>query len=101
MFYSYLSKLLRIRRPGFFSYLNRAGRLCVDVLCDNFGYEKHKIEANYHLGDDLGLGSLERVEFIFEIEKNMNSAIPDSVVGELDTVRKTAEYIGPHLKTGN
>lgn len=56
------------------------------------GYEAQEVEAT-HSAEDLGLGSLERIEIAVRIEEAFGVRLDDRHVAELSTVGELSEYV--------
>lgn len=54
-------------------------------------HERHSYENDY------GMDSLDIVEMIMDIEREYGISIPDDVVGRMDTVARTIDYLHQQL----
>ena len=48
---------------------------------------------NAHLTNQLGMDSLDTVEFIMEIEKEFSLSIPDAIAEKITTPKKMVDYL--------
>lgn len=50
----------------------------INYLCEKYLFEPHEINENSKLEDDLALDSLDKVEFVMEMEKEFDLFISDT-----------------------
>jgi long-chain acyl-CoA synthetase len=63
------------------------------VLRDASNNKRERILPNDNLELDLGLDSMERVELLVALERELNSHVPDSIVSEVYTVRELVDAV--------
>ncbi|ABF41859.1 AMP-dependent synthetase and ligase [Candidatus Koribacter versatilis Ellin345] len=61
---------------------------------------KAELQPSDNLELDLGLDSMERVEMLVEIEQALGADVPDSVSGEIYSVRELVDAVLAHRGTG-
>ncbi len=67
-------------------------RFC-SSLADNLGVAADQITFETLLFDDLGIDSLDRVEFVMELEEEFEFNIPDEVAENFRTVGDVIEHL--------
>lgn len=60
-------------------------------------YADQEVFNNYYLKEDLGLGSLEKIELITDLELEFNKTVPDDVIEDIETVQDVIDLIGEYL----
>jgi long-chain acyl-CoA synthetase len=63
------------------------------VLRDASNNKRERIFPSDNLELDLGLDSMERVELLVALERELNSHVPDSIVSEVYTVRELVDAV--------
>ena len=63
------------------------------VLRDASNNKRERILPSDNLELDLGLDSMERVELLVALERELNSHVPDSIVSEVYTVRELVDAV--------
>ena len=71
-----------------------------EIVSDKLGVDKSRVTENAVFTTDLGADSLDVVEFVMEVEKHFNIAIPDEEATKLTTVGDAVKYIDAHANTG-
>lgn len=59
-------------------------------------YECNDVQETDHITNDLGLGSLDRIEFIMEMEKYLHSLCSEDFIFEenkINNIRRIKDYI--------
>jgi acyl carrier protein len=69
------------------------------LASEEFGVSFDEITGNAHLTDDLGLDSIDCVEFAIILEEEFGIAIPDDDFDELLTVSSICAYIEKHRRS--
>ena len=69
-----------------------------EIVCDKLGVDKSRVTENAVFTTDLGADSLDVVEFVMEVEKKFNIAIPDEEATKLTTVGDAVKYIEAQMK---
>lgn len=78
---------------NFESSENEILRMLKNVISEKFGTGKVKITKDTNIREDLGFDSLDEVELIMEIEKELNIAIPDEDAAGFFTIRDALQYL--------
>lgn len=60
------------------------------ILLDNFGIEESHLDLDAEFKDDFGMDSLDYVEFVMEVEKEFDVALPDD---EVDGLKLYGEFV--------
>jgi len=63
------------------------------IVASKLGVDEAKITETAAFVNDLGADSLDVVEFVMEVEKEFNIAIPDEEAAKLVTVGDAVKYI--------
>ncbi|GEM_PF-184402 len=63
------------------------------IIVDKMNLKWDNVPSDASLVDDLGVDSLEMVEIVMEIEDEFGVSIPDSKVGELNTIPALVAYL--------
>lgn len=63
------------------------------------GFEAQEVEAA-HTPEDLGLGSLERIEVAVRVEETFGARLDDRHVAELRTIGELSEYVEHQAQSG-
>lgn len=64
----------------------------------NLGINLDDYSEDTNLREDLGLDSLDIIDIIMSIERNLNISIPDSDITNLDTVGDLYKIVEEHTK---
>ncbi len=64
-----------------------------DVIVEQLGVEREKIEETSTFVDDLAADSLDIVELIMNLEEKFGIEIPDSDAEKIATVKDVIDYI--------
>lgn len=64
-----------------------------DVLANFSKIDAAKITPEARLEEDVGLDSLDVVDFLFYVEEEFTIQMPDRVVGALKTVQDVADFV--------
>jgi acyl carrier protein len=86
------------RWPG---VLNRGGSYVsssieervINIVCEQMGASRDKIQAETSFINDLGADSLDTVELVMEFEDEFDINIPDEDAEKIQTVGDAIEYI--------
>lgn len=68
------------------------------IAADKLGIDEAKITESAAFVNDLGADSLDVVEFVMEVEKEFDIAIPDDEAGKMVTVGDAVKYIEANKK---
>jgi acyl carrier protein len=67
-----------------------------DIVAEQLGVDKEKINADTSFVNDLGADSLDTVELVMELEEEFDINIPDDAAEKIQTVGQAVEYIEQH-----
>jgi acyl carrier protein len=67
-----------------------------DIVAEQLGVDKEKINADTSFVNDLGADSLDTVELVMELEEEFDINIPDDAAEKIQTVGQAVEYIEEH-----
>ncbi len=65
----------------------------VDIVADQLGVDKAKVNRKSRFVNDLGADSLDQVELVMELEEEFDVQIPDNAAEKIQTVGEAIEYI--------
>lgn len=68
-----------------------------EIVCEKLGVDAARVTESASFVNDLGADSLDVVEFVMEVEKKFNIAIPDDEATKLTTVGDAVKYIDAHM----
>ena len=74
-------------------------RLC-DIIAQQFNLDTREITPNTTLEYDLGLESLDILEYVVLVQHEFDIDIPDSILPELKTVQDVVNYIEETISDG-
>ena len=69
-----------------------------DIIAEELGVERDKVQPNASFMEDLGADSLDTVELVMAFEKEFDIDIPDEEAEKLRTVGDALKYL--HSKSG-
>ena len=69
-----------------------------DIIAEELGVERDKVQPNASFMEDLGADSLDTVELVMAFEKEFDIDIPDEEAEKLRTVGDALKYL--HDKSG-
>ena len=64
-----------------------------DIVSEQLGVDKDKINADTSFVNDLGADSLDTVELVMELEEEFDVTIPDEEAEKIQTVGQAVGYI--------
>ena len=64
-----------------------------DITSDLLGQDKQDVKMESNFSTDLGADSLDKVELIMEVEKQLDIIIEDSAADEIQTVENLVDFI--------
>lgn len=64
-----------------------------DITSDLLGQDKEDVKMESNFSTDLGADSLDKVELIMEVEKQLDIQIEDSAAYEIQTVENLVDFI--------
>ncbi len=65
----------------------------IDIVAEQLGVEKEKINSSSNFVNDLGADSLDQVELVMELEEEFDINIPDDMAENITTVGQAVEHI--------
>ena len=65
----------------------------IDIVAEQLGVEKEKINRDSNFVNDLGADSLDTVELVMEFEDEFDLSIPDEEAEKIQTVGAAIDYI--------
>ena len=68
------------------------------IIVDKLGVEESEVTETASFTNDLGADSLDTVELMMEIEKELGISIPDDQAEKIGTVQDAVAYIEEHAK---
>ena len=68
------------------------------IIVDKLGVDESEVTANASFTNDLGADSLDTVELIMELEKEVGTSIPDDQAEKISTVQDAVDYITNNVK---
>ena len=68
------------------------------IIIEKLSVPEEKVTEDAAFINDLGADSLDVVEFIMEVEKELNITIPDEEAAKLEKVSDAVKYIDAHSK---
>ncbi|MCS5708960.1 acyl carrier protein [Candidatus Berkiella cookevillensis] len=69
-----------------------------DIIVEQLGLERDKVQPESKFVDDLGADSLDTVEMVMALEDEFKIEIPDEEAEKITTLRDAIRYIEEHLK---
>ena len=64
-----------------------------NIVAEQLGTDKSKIQDDSSFVDDLGADSLDTVELVMALEEELEIEIPDDEAEKITTVQKAVDYI--------
>ena len=71
-----------------------------DIVSEQLGVDKDKINADTSFVNDLGADSLDTVELVMELEEEFDVNIPDDAAEKIQTVGQAVEFIEQNSSGG-
>ena len=68
------------------------------IIVDKLGVDESEVTPNASFTNDLGADSLDTVELIMELEKEVGMSIPDDQAEKISTVQDAIDYIANNAK---
>jgi acyl carrier protein len=68
------------------------------IIVEKLGVEASAVQPEADFSNDLGADSLDKVEFIMNIEKEFGISIPDEEAEKLQTVGQAIAYLEKNVK---
>lgn len=70
----------------------------VNIVCEQMGVSKDKIQSSTSFINDLGADSLDTVELVMEFEDEFDINIPDEDAEKIQSVGNAVEYISKRME---
>jgi len=64
-----------------------------DIVAEQLGVDKEKVNPETHFINDLGADSLDTVELVMELEEEFDINIPDDAAEKIETVGQAIQFI--------
>jgi acyl carrier protein len=68
------------------------------IIVDKLGVDPSAVQPEADFSNDLGADSLDKVEFIMDVEKEFGISIPDEEAEKLQTVGQAVAYLEKNVK---
>lgn len=68
-----------------------------DIIVEQLGLEREKVQPESKFVDDLGADSLDTVEMVMALEDEFKIEIPDEEAEKITTLKDAINYIEAHL----
>ncbi len=65
----------------------------IDIVAEQLGVDKEKINEGTSFVNDLGADSLDTVELVMELEEEFDITIPDDAAEKIQTVGQAIDFI--------
>ena len=65
----------------------------IDIVDEQLGVDKEKVNPETHFINDLGADSLDTVELVMELEEEFDINIPDDAAEKIETVGQAIQFI--------
>jgi acyl carrier protein len=66
----------------------------VAILTQRLGISPHAVTPTAELAEDLGIDSVDAVEFILALEREFNVTLPDEMTTDLRSVQDVVDLVG-------
>ena len=64
----------------------------IDIVAEQLGVEKDKVNRETHFVNDLGADSLDTVELVMELEEEFDISIPEDSAEKIQRVGEAIDY---------
>jgi len=78
--------------------MNSIEERVTDIVVEQLGLERDKVQAESKFVDDLGADSLDTVELVMALEEEFEIEIPDEEAEKITTLREAIAYVEEHAK---
>jgi len=65
----------------------------IDIVAEQLGADKEKVNIDTHFVNDLGADSLDTVELVMELEEEFDINIPDDAAEKIQTIGEAVKHI--------
>lgn len=69
----------------------------MDIVVEQFGLDRDKVQPESKFIDDLGADSLETVELVMALEDEFDIDIPDDQAQKITTLKEAIAHIEAHI----
>jgi acyl carrier protein len=69
-----------------------------DIVVEQLGLERDKVQPESKFVDDLGADSLDTVELVMALEEEFDIEIPDEEAENITTLKEAIAYVEEHSK---
>ncbi|MDG2408992.1 MAG: acyl carrier protein [Pirellulales bacterium] len=73
----------------------------IDIVAEQLGADKEKINTDTHFVNDLGADSLDTVELVMELEEEFDINIPDDAAEKIQTIGEAVKHIGESVQSSS
>ncbi len=73
----------------------------IDIVAEQLGAEKEKINIDTHFVNDLGADSLDTVELVMELEEEFDINIPDDAAEKIQTIGEAVKHIEESVQSSS
>jgi acyl carrier protein len=78
--------------------MNSIEERVTDIVVEQLGLERDKVQAESKFVEDLGADSLDTVELVMALEEEFEIEIPDEEAEKITTLREAIAYVEEHAK---
>jgi acyl carrier protein len=89
---------LRIIQPKNAQAMSDIKSKITTIIVDKLGVDASAVRPEADFSNDLGADSLDKVEFIMDVEKEFGISIPDEEAEKLQTVGQAIAYLEENVK---
>ncbi len=73
----------------------------IDIVAEQLGADKEKINTDTHFVNDLGADSLDTVELVMELEEEFDINIPDDAAEKIQTIGQAVKHIEESVQSSS
>ena len=70
----------------------------IHIVSHEFGIDDGRIDTQTHLAADLGVDSIDRLEFVIQLEEDFRLNIPDDICDKLQTIGDAIEIVAKGVR---
>ncbi len=78
--------------------MNSIEERVTDIVVEQLGLDRDKVQPESKFVDDLGADSLDTVELVMALEEEFEIEIPDEEAEKITTLREAIAYVEEHAK---
>lgn len=98
---SRLGRKVRIRPLGRIEQVASVQERVIDIVAEQLGAPKEKINIDTHFVNDLGADSLDTVELVMELEEEFDINIPDDAAEKIQTIGEAVKHIEESVQSSS